>query len=200
MLSSTGRVVAVVATLLTAWTVPRAPDSAAALGGRDLPAALAGVLELGLLALAGWTLLTLLLASTRGAPARLGRRLVPAAVRAALFTGAVAATASAAQAGESPWPVDGLRLPERAVVAQSDPTPSTTPTVRQDEAITVQDGDTLWGLATARLSSNAGDDAVASLVRRIHQANRARIGPDPDIIHPGQRLVVPTSTSTQDDR
>ena len=31
---------------------------------------------------------------------------------------------------------------------------------------------------------------IAALVARTHRANRAVIGPDPDHIEPGQRLVI----------
>lgn len=55
---------------------------------------------------------------------------------------------------------------------------------------TVRAGDTLWDIAAATLGS---DDPrrIARYWPRIHRANRDVIGPDPDRIFPGQRLVLP---------
>jgi LysM domain len=57
--------------------------------------------------------------------------------------------------------------------------------------VLVRPGDTLWHLAADRLRPSASDGEVALLVERIHRRNQELIGPDPDLIHPGQRLVVP---------
>jgi hypothetical protein len=58
-------------------------------------------------------------------------------------------------------------------------------------ALVVRPGDTLWQLASDRLGPRAPAGEVAALVERLHHRNRHRIGPDPDLIQPGQRLVVP---------
>ena len=57
--------------------------------------------------------------------------------------------------------------------------------------VLVRPGDTLWRLAEHRLPATALPAAVADLVERLHRRNWHVIGPDPDLIHPGQRLVVP---------
>lgn len=59
----------------------------------------------------------------------------------------------------------------------------------------VRPGDTLWGIAARQL--RARDDAappgaaVERYWRSIYSANRAVIGADPDLIFPGQVLVLP---------
>lgn len=49
---------------------------------------------------------------------------------------------------------------------------------------TVQSGDTLSVIAQNFYSD-------ANLWQRIYDANRGIIGPDPDLIYPGQNLVIP---------
>lgn len=62
--------------------------------------------------------------------------------------------------------------------------------------IVVRPGDTLWQLAAARLPATATAAHVCEQVERLHHRNRDLIGPDPDLIHPGQRLVVPHPISS----
>jgi hypothetical protein len=57
--------------------------------------------------------------------------------------------------------------------------------------VVVRPGDSLWRIAEQRLHSSASADEVAALVHRLHNQNRRVIGPDPDLIRPGQRLAVP---------
>jgi LysM domain len=57
--------------------------------------------------------------------------------------------------------------------------------------LVVRPGDSLWRIAEQRLHSSASADEVAALVHRLHHRNRGVIGPDPDLIRPGQRLAVP---------
>jgi nucleoid-associated protein YgaU len=62
-------------------------------------------------------------------------------------------------------------------------------------------GDCLWDIARRHLPPGAGDAEVADAWPRWWAANRTTIGPDPHLIHPGTRLVVPprfrsTGTST----
>jgi len=61
-------------------------------------------------------------------------------------------------------------------------------------AMVVHRGDTLWHLAADRLRSSASAGEVAALVQDLHHRNRGVIGPDPDLIRPGQRLAVPPRT------
>jgi LysM domain len=56
----------------------------------------------------------------------------------------------------------------------------------------VEMGDTLWGIAAARLAPPERSSASAHRYwQQIYRANRAVVGADPDLIHPGMRLDVP---------
>ncbi len=57
--------------------------------------------------------------------------------------------------------------------------------------VVVGPGDSLWHLATGLLGRRAPYADVAALVERLHHRNRGVIGPDADLLRPGQRLVVP---------
>lgn len=56
---------------------------------------------------------------------------------------------------------------------------------KKPTTITVAKGDTLWKIAKAKY----GDGAKWS---KIYEANKATIGKNPDVIKPGQKLVIPT--------
>jgi resuscitation-promoting factor RpfA len=57
---------------------------------------------------------------------------------------------------------------------------------------TVRPGDTLWGIAAAHLPPGWRSPATIDRYwRQLYHANRAVVGPDPDLIHPGTRLRVP---------
>ena len=60
--------------------------------------------------------------------------------------------------------------------------------------VVVHSGDTLWGIA-ARHVRQPSAARVARAWPRWWAANRAVIGPDPDLIHPGERLRSPVTTS-----
>ena len=55
-------------------------------------------------------------------------------------------------------------------------------------AVQVVAGDTLWDIATRRLGAGASWPAIYAL-------NRDVIGPDPWVITPGQRLVLPSQAT-----
>jgi nucleoid-associated protein YgaU len=59
--------------------------------------------------------------------------------------------------------------------------------------VIVRDGDTLWAIAQRHLGP-AGEGAISRACSRLYQLNRAVIGDDPDLIHPGQRLRLPDLT------
>lgn len=80
--------------------------------------------------------------------------------------------------------LSGLPLPDRAVSAP-DATRHAATTVR------VRSGDTLWALAAADLPADSPDALIAARWHAIYAANRSLIGPDPDVIVPGQRLRLP---------
>lgn len=111
-----------------------------------------------------------------GLPAPL-RRLVLVACGAAL-SGSVAVSA---HAGPGLPQHDGgaLPLPDRAATADH----------------VVLPGDSLWSIAADTLPAGASDARVAQRWPRIYALNRDVIGPDPDLIQPAQRLVLPQAPS-----
>jgi nucleoid-associated protein YgaU len=58
-------------------------------------------------------------------------------------------------------------------------------------AVVVRRGDSLWDLAARHLGPDASAADVAAAWPRWYAANRHVIGPDPDLLLPGQRLVPP---------
>jgi nucleoid-associated protein YgaU len=177
----------------------------------DLGTALAGTCA-GIAALLGAALLlsTLLVLAGRlpgqagAAAALLAQRCLPAALRAALVTalsvGAAATPAltGAAHADSGPTvPAPGLDLDRPGA---STPTPtaevvaavtSHVPAAKVTDTVVVRPGDSLWRIAAAHLT-DAAPAEVAAAWPRWWQANRPVIGDDPDLIHPGQRLVAPS--------
>lgn len=75
--------------------------------------------------------------------------------------------------------LDGLPYPDRAIGGAPAPT------------VTVQPGDTLWALAAAGLPDDATDAEITRGWQRIWRDNRASVGPDPDLIHPGTTVHLP---------
>jgi nucleoid-associated protein YgaU len=61
--------------------------------------------------------------------------------------------------------------------------------------VEVRPGDSLWQLNRQR-APRAPARELARLVERTYRANRPLIGPDPDLIRPGQRLVLPRRPHT----
>lgn len=57
--------------------------------------------------------------------------------------------------------------------------------------VVVAAGDSLWSIARRDLGPGASDLAVVSHWHAIYAANRRLIGPDPDLVRPGQRLLLP---------
>ena len=66
------------------------------------------------------------------------------------------------------------------------------PQAAEPAEVVVRRGDTLWDLAAARLAPDAEDAEIAAAWQAWWERNRLVIGPDPDLILPGQVLVVPT--------
>jgi nucleoid-associated protein YgaU len=94
-----------------------------------------------------------------------------------------------------PPAVSGLPFPERA---------SDLPALTRHEVV-VRAGDSLWAIAERHLSaadspadSPAGaptgaptDAEITGAWHELYAHNRAVVGDDPSLIHPGQRLVLP---------
>lgn len=80
----------------------------------------------------------------------------------------------------------GEPVEERRAGARRDSSP-----VAAGRVVVVRPGDTLWGIAAERLGPAARDCDIAAEWPRWYAANRAEIGPDPDLLMPGQRLRRP---------
>jgi nucleoid-associated protein YgaU len=153
------------------------------LRGDEFPAAMLALISVVTVAVGAWALLVALLAST---PALRGLAvaLTPRILRGLVFAGVAGAlSVPAAQADDRG--VDGLRLPDRPMVAGIEP-------VAKQSTVVVQSGDTLWAIARARLGPRGNVAATAHEVDRWYAANRKVIGDNPDLIHPGQRLDPPS--------
>lgn len=71
------------------------------------------------------------------------------------------------------------------------PTPVATRSPAAHEVV-VQRGDSLWRIAARHLGPEASDAQVAAAWPRWYAANRPVIGPNPDLLLPGQRLHPPS--------
>ncbi len=129
----------------------------------------------------------------RRAADRVGRASVRGAAWGLLGSGAVLVTGTSA-VGAAPAPV-ALPTTGPAAAARLPAGPLT------PEVYVVAPGDCLWTIARDHLPRGASDGDVAAAWPRWWRDNRVVIGPDPGLIHPGTRLVVPlrfrsTGTST----
>jgi nucleoid-associated protein YgaU len=144
--------------------------------GIDFDSALLALAITALKAVAAWAGLVMVLGAWHPTAA-VARVLTPRAFRfliAAGLSGAVTA-GGAAHAGE----LDGLRLPDRFAGSPA----STTTRL-------VVPGDSLWSIATEH-APRSDVATVARETQRWYDANRATVGPDPNLIRPGQRLSAP---------
>jgi nucleoid-associated protein YgaU len=84
------------------------------------------------------------------------------------------------------WSAPSLDRP----AAHTAPPAATAPAT---QTYVVRPGDCLWSIARDHLTPAASDNDVALEWPRLYAANRARIGPDPNLVLPGERLTVPAS-------
>ena len=189
------------------------PDVLAAPGGdATFESLFVATCEAALVAAAGWLWLVTFVVLTDAVRGRSGsRRGVPERLRRLLLvlcgTAVVGGLAVPAHADDASV-LRGVPLPDRASTALHvahlvhvaatpapvrSPAPSAapSPTARPRRSVVVSPGDTLWALAAAGLPAGAGDAEVAARVAQVYAANRATIGPDPDLIRPGQELRLP---------
>ncbi len=107
--------------------------------------------------------------------------------------------ARAVLAARSPLPVP--QRPVGGLVAATAPRTASVSRPAADAAdatVAVRPGDTLWALASRHLvAPGASDGQVDAAWQRLYAANRAALGPDPDLIRPGDRLDLPTSAPTE---
>jgi nucleoid-associated protein YgaU len=199
---------------LVAWLLPAARPSGGGFDDR-----LTGACATVAVVAAGW--LWLAVASVVVEAARTGvprptagrRRLAPAALRRAVLVACGAATvaglalpaAEAATAEHRGAPGTPGARPTPALTVAS----VVAGALRDDRhrrpgmvvtVVTVQPGDCLWRIAARDLAhqraSPAGpapvdDAAIDRRWREIYAANRAVVGPDPDLIRPAERLRLP---------
>jgi LysM domain len=62
-----------------------------------------------------------------------------------------------------------------------------------EEDVVVRRGDTLWSIAARHLAPEASTEQIARSWPRWYAVNREVIGPDPDLIRPGQVLRPPAA-------
>lgn len=136
---------------------------------------------------------------------------VPAPVRRLLLracgvavAGGLAGGLALSPAGATPGSLERERPAVSQAPAQA-PAPAAA-AVRQVAAVdvdrvVVRPGDSLWRIAEAELTRRHGaapsDAEVAAYWPRIHAANRALVGPDPDLVRPGVPLVLPAPSSQE---
>lgn len=146
----------------------------------------------------GWAVLlgaaTLLEAGTSGRLRAMTWIGCPPALRGALLTGLGVALAGVTTAGAHAAPPAREPAPDLPVPARPVGDPDAVST--GPGTVTVRPHDSLWRIAEAHLPPSVAAQAVADLVRRLHHRNRLVIGSDPDLLHPGQRLVVPALPRT----
>ncbi len=122
----------------------------------------------------------------------------------------VAAVPSAATTGSAPG---SATTPAATPVPYPTPTPSPSPTTivvppletpvdltaaptAPAPVVVVAPGDCLWDIAADYLGDSPTDADVDRSWRRWYAANRDVVGAEPDLIHPGQRLVPPPDAGT----
>ena len=107
---------------------------------------------------------------------------------------ASAAPADTVAASAPDWPVAEHRpAPDWPSAVATDPAPDW-PAPAEGDHVIVR-GECLWDIAASRLTADAGrpptDAEVAGAVHAWWTANRSVIGPDPDLLLPGQVLHLP---------
>lgn len=94
-----------------------------------------------------------------------------------------------------------LAVPDRPTVGAPTRYAPLRPARRTEPAtqrqVVVRTGDSLWAIAATELGPEAGDAAIAARWPQWFAANAGLVGPDPDLIQPGQILHAPTHAPTQ---
>ena len=166
-------------------------------------ALLTGAARVVMVGVLGWAVLIVLavvaeaatagrvrLALRWGCPPTLHRHLIAVAT---VVVTALATPAPAAHAEQTPEPsgtvLDGLRLPDLPApleASSADSRAETAPSV--SGWVTVHAGDSLWRISRRLLPARASPARVSSTTNDLYAHNHSLIGPDPDLIHPGQHL------------
>lgn len=149
-----------------------------------------------------------------GARAGVARRVALVLCGAAVATQLAGPATAAGQGGDRPDglpSLTGLSVPDRAVSGQVQPSrergrplarpgfhdgaPATTSTDATRDVV-VRPGDSLWSIAEDALGADADLTDLVDHWHRTYATNRHVVGTDPDLIHPGQRLVLPPGRTT----
>jgi len=180
-LSSAGRAAALIAVAIVGLTGPGAAAAVTDIGGDNFPAAAVAIAHVLALATACWVLIVVICGA-----ARLYVPGVPTSVRALLFTTVVVAAGASPALADSPHDLSGLTLPDRPVAMSA-------PAASEPRSVRVQPGDTVWAIAADHLPAHATNSTIADATARWYASNRQVIGPDLDLILPGQLLRPPTT-------
>jgi hypothetical protein len=178
---------------------PSLPDLPAWLATGPVDARVVALAALGAWACLAW-LAFVLVAVAAGAFPRGGIRNVAERVLGVAVVGVAAGALVAGPAVADGGPYDRPAGPAPPPATTAPRAPGT-PTARRTPArsapaspaapVVVAPGDSLWGIAARRLGAAASPALTAATWPRWYAANRPRIGPDPGLIRPGQRLVPP---------
>lgn len=95
---------------------------------------------------------------------------------------------AASRPTSQPQPVEPVVRP--GPVSRSQSRPGLAAEAKCSSRHVVQPGDSLWSIAGS-IEEKASVAEVAGLMQQIFALNRGTIGPDPDVIHPGQSLNLP---------
>jgi hypothetical protein len=101
------------------------------------------------------------------------------------------------------YTVSSLETAQNANSQTNPPAAANTATQQQQQQATyepaaplvvIEPGDSLWAIAQERLGPNATPQQVANEVDRIYGLNQNQIGNNPDLIFPGQELLLTRGT------
>ncbi|QZY30032.1 LysM peptidoglycan-binding domain-containing protein [Nocardioides coralli] len=200
-LVATAAAATVLAWLLPAGASSPPPWSTATSGGASFAPLLVAGCELAAAAAVSWLwlLVSLVVLEALDRPAPTGsvpvalRRLVLASCGLSLVGGlTVPAHAGAPGPGQGPGDdLVGLPVPDRTSAAAWQTAALRPPPAPARSTVVVAPGDSLWRLAARTLPTGVDPRAVDRRWRAIYRANHQLVGADPDLIHPGQRLLLP---------